>query len=126
MATRIKTRQNSFPNRIDYNLNSLIVMFFELDFPKSLSDPDFMLKMLCYIPQRQEIRINDNKKKGEEGKTLIIEIDHFTHFENNLLYSEEDEILETGEFVFLWQAFEKVYSDLSMMKFSDVKKKNIF
>lgn len=47
-------------------------------------------------------------------------MDHFKHYSNNLTISEEEDIMETGEFIFLWPIFEEIYTEMNMDKFGDV------
>jgi len=47
-------------------------------------------------------------------------VDHFKHYENNLAISEEEDIPETGEFIFLWPIFEEFFTEMTLEKFGEV------
>lgn len=101
------------------NLFSTSLLMLKQEFPK-FSEGNIgseLIKLICYIPS--EIVLGDDKDKEKKGKR-VYQVDHFQHYENNLLISEEEDIMETGEFIFLWHILEEIYSDTSTDKFGEV------
>lgn len=63
--------------------------------------------------------LGDEKEKDKKGKR-VFQVDHFVHYQNNFVMGEEEDIIETGEYIFVWPIFEEIYSEMSMEKFGDV------
>ena len=98
--------------------HSTFLIFAKINYPEYSFSNNLLsfLKILCYCPDKSK---NADNEAGQPSQNQ--EIDHFKHFRHNLRFLEEEDILESGEYIFLWLKFEEEYQTLDFKTFSEVE-----